>query len=199
MRITRSICDTKVFTISGQECILVQEEYILVQDKEWYIIPLASFTKTAERFCWIFRKTSWMSWVLFSLFDKDFLTSFGILLLMEPIISILSFFWFNTNVTMCVRHQVNPSKVLRYWAQKCFNKLFKRFQNMVDTWSDLCYHIKNVCAHVFVNDCFILYIIIRNNTFNQFAFRDFSHRTIWMNQTQGNSIQRVFKNSFKID
>ena len=64
--------------------------------------------------------------------------------------------------------KVNPSKV-RYWDHKYFNKLFKRFRNNVDTWYDLCHHIKKV----FANDFFILYIIVRNNTLNQFAFWGF--------------------------
>ena len=61
-----------------------KRKHTLSLDKN--IISLASFTKTAEKICWIYQKISWMSWDFFSLFDKNFLTSFGILLSMESII-----------------------------------------------------------------------------------------------------------------
>ena len=150
------------------------------------MISVASFTKAARKFCWIYRKVSWMNWVLLSLFDNNFSTFFtfnGAYNYLWRWVSISSLFWFNTNVTICVCHLVDPSKVVRYWPQNYFNKFFKRFMNIVDTWSDLCHHIKNSCALVFVNDFFILYISSRDNTLNQFVFLGFSRRTTWISQT----------------
>ena len=67
----------------SQDLFMIRKHSLFL-DKN--IISVVSFTKTAEMFCWIYRKISWMSWVFFSLFDKNFPTSFGILLSMEPII-----------------------------------------------------------------------------------------------------------------
>ena len=44
----------------SQDLFMIQK-HALSLDR--YIISVASFTKTAEKFCWIYRKISWMSWV----------------------------------------------------------------------------------------------------------------------------------------
>ena len=148
MGIKRSVCDTKTLTLLDKN-----------------IISVASFTKTARRSCWIYRKISWMNWAMFLLFDKNFPRFFGSLLLMEPIIIFEGEFLFSNSSDLILTSRYVSTTRSTLWkflgieVKKYFKRLWKLFRNIVDTWYDLCHHINNVCVQVFGNDFFILNIL----------------------------------------
>ena len=96
---------------------------------------------------------------------RNFPRFFGSLLLMEPIIIFEGEFLFsNSSDLILTSWNVSTTrstlwKFLGIEVKKYFKRLCKLFRNIVDTWSDLCHHINNVCVQVFGNDFFILNIL----------------------------------------